>query len=394
MFVIDDIAAADASRPFAIPWSVGSNRGSLQIMRTADAAFQREGGGGAGYVSWGGQFIRQAWPLTLREQGPLVNAGINAITITASGEVPRSPRRDALERLSVDRMETFGRVAMSSALALAGGGERQGAPRRYLVGARKLMPGWTVALLALGLILPALVTSIDAFARARRSGAQIGAWLRWVLSAAVPFAVLFAGCWIFQLVGWLPRSPVEAISPVSSSAFETAPALISLALLFALAWLVLRPALWGHDRNSLTTAAGTTAAGTTAAVALAVVLSVEVLLVWAANPFTALLLAPALHLCLLAALPQSPSSLLLIGGMAAALLLPIVAVIYYGLRFDLGLDVGSYLLLLVTAATSSLATAVLCSLVAGSLVTSAAIAIRLGRVDALSMRPTPEDTDI
>ena len=40
--VIDDIAAASARRPFLVPWSSDATRGSLQLLRTADAALKRE----------------------------------------------------------------------------------------------------------------------------------------------------------------------------------------------------------------------------------------------------------------------------------------------------------------------------------------------------------------
>jgi hypothetical protein len=373
-FALDDIAAATPSRPYLIPWSEGSNRGPLQILRTSEAALQRELGEGAGYQSWGAQFLRQAWPLTLREQGPLVNSGINAISFTTQGEVPRAPAADTLQRISEQRMTDFGRAALSAGLAYDSASTLSASPKRYVVAARKLMPGWAIAVLALGLLLPAMIAAVDAFARARRKGEAIGGYIWWVVSAAVPFAVTLAAAWVFQLADWLPASPGEAISPISRPGFgESAPALIALVLLFMLGWLVLRPALLGHER------ATDPMRPSTAAVALALVFSVEVLLVWAANPFAALLLVPAAHLCLLAAFPERPSRTLLLAGVSiGALALPAIALAYYGVQFDLGLHVGSYLLLLVTSATSSLATGVLCALVGGSLVSTVLIAIRVG----------------
>ncbi len=373
-FVLDDIAAAGAQRPFLIPWSEGPDRTSLQILRSSEAALQREIGAGAGYQSWAGQFVRQAWPITLREQGPLVQAEINAITFTSHGEVPRDPAQDQLEQLSEARMKSFGRSVMSAALAYDSARSLKGSPRKYVVAARKLMPGWAIALLALALLTPPLAASIDAFARARRQGDRIGGWVRWVLSSSVPFAAALAASWAFELAGWLPTSPSEAISPLSKPSFgEVAPALVAIVALFALGWLVLRPALLSAG------AASGRPTGSMPAVALSLVFSVELLLVWAANPFVALLLLPAAHLCLLAALPEGPRRPLLIAGMAlGALLLPALALIYYGTQAELGLQVGGYLLMLVTSATSSLPTAVLCALIGGSLVSSVLIAIAAG----------------
>ena len=110
-----------------------------------------------------------------------------------------------------------------------------------------------------------------------------------------------------------------------------------------------------------------------AAVALALVLSIEVLAVCVVDPFTALMLVPAANLCVIAALPERPRRGLLAGGIVTgALLLPVLALAYYGARLDLGLDPVAYALLLVGSATASVWTAALSALLAGTL-TSAAI---------------------
>jgi hypothetical protein len=121
-------------------------------------------------------------------------------------------------------------------------------------------------------------------------------------------------------------------------------------------------------------------------VVLALLISVESLVVCLSNPFTALLLVPAAHLCLLATLPRSPRRWLLIAAMAVGgLALPALALLYYGARLDLGLDVSAYALMLLTAATGSLWGAVLASVVAGSL--ASLMAVALSRVEPESDMP-------
>ena len=44
-------------------------------------------------------------------------------------------------------------------------------------------------MLSLTLILPALVASVDAFARARRRREPVSAWLLWIAAAAIPFVL-------------------------------------------------------------------------------------------------------------------------------------------------------------------------------------------------------------
>src|SRR5204863_6715396 len=83
LLMVDDIGAATSKRPFVIPWATSSRRGSLQVFRTVDAALARESAARSRQDSWAAQFIRQAWPLTLRGQGPLVANDIDAVTITS-----------------------------------------------------------------------------------------------------------------------------------------------------------------------------------------------------------------------------------------------------------------------------------------------------------------------
>jgi hypothetical protein len=111
-----------------------------------------------------------------------------------------------------------------------------------------------------------------------------------------------------------------------------------------------------------------------AATALALMLSLEVLVVCAVNPFAGLLLIPAAHLCVLTAMAERPGRTLGALAAAAALALPALVLLYYGARFDLGLSLDTYFLMVASSAAGSLPSAILGSLVAGSLVSSAILA--------------------
>jgi hypothetical protein len=360
MIVVHDIAAASASRPFLIPWSTDAKRGSLQLLRTADVALRRELSSEVGSASVGAQFIRLAWPLTLRPQGPLVSEGIDALTLTAGGEVPRGTESDGIDGVSRLRAAHFGRAALSTALALDSIGSET-SPPSYLVWGRKVVPGWAVKLLAFALLAPVVAAALDGFARARRRGRPIGLQMRSTLATAVPFLSLFAAAFVFELLDWLPHTASEALAPASRPSFsESAPALGGLALVFTIAWLVLRPAAMGAARRLNDSEPGE-------AVAVALVLSIALLALWLVNPFAMLLLVPAAHLCLLFATRGSRGRPALIVATAAAVLfLPLLALLYYGTRFDLGLGANRYALMLVVGG-GSLWNIVLVSLIAGSL---------------------------
>jgi hypothetical protein len=376
VLVVDDIGAVSARRPFVMPWSTTSRRASLQAVRTANAVLARESIASSSDDSWAAQFLRQAWPLTLRQQGPLVARGFDAVTMTSRGEVPRGKGPDPLSGISSDRLQIFGRAAFGTALAYDATREIEPSPHRYIVAGSKVIPDWAISLLAIGLMIPAVIASFDAFARARRRRMPIDRAISWTLAGSVPFALTLAVAFGFELIGWLPDSPSEALAPASSPTFGEALApLLGLLVVFVLCWTFLRPALAGPAR-----ALGL--AGPTPTVALALVLSIEVLLVAVVDPFTALMLAPAAHLCVLAALPERPRRSLLAGGIVVgALALPVLALGYYAARLDLGGDPTAYALLIVGSATRSVWTAVLGSLLAGTLVSAAIVLLARPRTD-------------
>jgi hypothetical protein len=367
--VIDDIGAAAPRRPFVLPWSTDSNRASLATARTAEVALRRETGAAAGSESWPRQFMRLAWPLTLREQGPLVRSGLDAVTLTAHGELPRPPGADPLSGVSADRLTRFGRAGFATVLAFDSPRFRGGGPHRDLVMGRNVLPSWSLALLAAALTLPALVAAIDAVARARRRRAPVGDWIGWALGASLAFGVVAAGAIVFELAGWLPRSIEEAVAPATAPSFwEAAPALAALGLLLALAWLTVRRVFAGeaHLRDNASGAA-----------AVALMLAVEVMALCVFNPYAALLLVPVAHLSLLAALPERPrSSVLAPAILAGGLALPAAALLYYGAQLDLGLSLDAYALMLTSAFSGSPTSVVFGSLLAGTLASAVIVTLR------------------
>ncbi|MGH2980315.1 MAG: M28 family peptidase [Solirubrobacterales bacterium] len=370
--VIDDIGATDLRRPFVLPWSTDSRRASLVADRTVEAALRRETGATAGSESWLGQFVRLAWPLTLREQGPLVSAGLDAVTLTARGGLPRGPGADTLPGVSADRLTRFGRAGFASVLAFDSPRFRAAATNRDLVLGRNVLPSWSLGLLAAALTLPALAAAIDAVARGRRRRAPVGEWLAWALGAAVAFGIAALGAIVFELVNWLPGSIEEAVAPSTAPSFgEAAPALAALGLLLTLAWITVRR-LFGGDAHLRDIPSG--------AAAVALMLAIEVLVVCALNPYAGLLLVPAAHLALLTALPERPRrSMLAPAILAGGLVLPALALLYYGARLDLGLSLDSYALMLVSAFSGSLASVVVGSLLAGTLASAVIVTLSAGR---------------
>jgi hypothetical protein len=205
----------------------------------------------------------------------------------------------AAQAVSEDRMQEMGRSALRSITALDGRAQPMPAPRGELFFSRKVVPGWAIRLVVGALILPALIASIDGFARVRRRREPVARWLAWTLAGAVPFVVAWLFSLFLELTGLLPVAPAAPLPPgaIPLDAAGGA-AMAAVALVVVVGWLALRPIVVrvAHARAALDSP------GAGAAVLL--VLSALSVAVWAVNPFAAALLLPGLHLALLLLAPE------------------------------------------------------------------------------------------
>ena len=248
-------------------------------------------------------------------------------------ELPRGTGADTLAGISEDRLTRFGRAAFASVLAFDSPGYRRQAAVALPDRGRNVLPAWSLALLALGLILPALITAC------RRRGA--GAPPR---RAGRPMAALVAGdrtavrgdgngrrC-RFELVGWLPGSIEEAVSPADASVLRRGarPAARPGALFGA---LVGRAA--AHRAGRRTAAAAFARGGRGGARPAAVGRGAGGMRDQPVHGAAARAGgAPVPARRPVAATPRR--ALLAAAMVAGALALPVLALLYYGARFDLG----------------------------------------------------------
>jgi len=366
------------------PWSNDTLRAGIGLQRTVAASLREEQGGGARRASPAGQLARLAFPVGVGPQGVLLDAGYDAVRIAGDGELP-DPGDSTIERLDEDRLEELGRAALRSLTALDAGPRPERGPGTYVTAVSQMMPGWVLALLSLTLILPALVASVDAFARARRRREPVAAWLIWVATRVVGLISGLALAYGLSLAGATPDPPDAPVAPELYPLDVAAGAVLAVVLItIVLGSLALRHVVVGREPRL----ADPFAPG--AAVAVALVLSLAVLALWLVNPYSALLLAPALHLWLLGTLfdpppPRRARFAMVVGG----LLLPVLLVVYYLLALSLDPLSGAwYLLLLVTGGHVSLASALIACLLGGVL--GAVIAVARARPPpALHAVPAP-----
>jgi hypothetical protein len=243
---------------------------------------------------------------------------------------------------------------------------------------------WAVRLLVLALLAPALLASVDGFARVRRRRQAVAVWVPWLLSAAAPFA---SAALLTRLLVWTglvdaPGGPVPA-GALPIGAAQVA-GLVAVTLLFALGWLVRPLAL---RRLAPPDVAGSQGA----AAALALTISGLAFLLWLVNPYAAAFLVLPANLWLLALEPRMPRW----GGLMALAvgLLPLaIAAIADAHALGFGpLQLVWFGVLLVGGGHFGVATWFLWSLVAGCAVCAGAAVLRSRpvRASAPPIAPRP-----
>ena len=203
--VLSQPAVQHPRAPLVIPWSSGAQSTASQLDDTANSTVSEEVGTPAGDEGPIADLFRLALPAGLGEQGPLIKSGLSAVRLSSDGELPINPSEDTPERFSTDTFSRFGRSALSLILALdASPGAVQHGPKGYIGVAGNLLPGWTIALLALSLLVPVGLAAGFGLASSARSPAQAARGGLWAALRALPFLGALVVLLATALVGLLP----------------------------------------------------------------------------------------------------------------------------------------------------------------------------------------------
>ena len=347
VLVISDLGSRTSSGSLLQAWSDDATRAGIGLQRTAaDSIRQEFGDSDAGSGAFG-QFARLSFPIGIGAQGALLEAGYDAVRISGTGELPPEGN-GPVEAIDADHLGMLGRATLRTLTAVDQGGRPKHGPESYVQAVSQILPGWVISLLAGTLLLPVLVASVDAFARARRRHVDVLRWLRWVAAWVAPFLAGLALIQFLALVGATPAPPPAPVPPDVLPLDGAALAVlagVAVTMLLALLlgrWLAARP---DPDlREPVEPGAG---------VALALAIATGSLLLWLVNPYAGLLAVPAAHLWMLTVLtrPMPPRRLraVLIGaGVAPAVLVAV----YYMFALSLNPLHGAWYLLMLLAGHS------------------------------------------
>jgi hypothetical protein len=353
--VIDELGVRRSRGPLIVSWSNDHTRGNLGLERTAQASLRQELGSASSMEGFLAQVPRLALPIGLGGQGVLLEHGIDALRLSGSGELDAGPSAE----LNQERYGQLGRSVLRLFSALDAGGTPEHGPPSYLTASTKVLPGWAIVLLAGTLLLPPLVASVDAFARARRQREEVARWFGWLGAGVAAFVAAYVVAELYVLTGAVPDPPPAPLQPDTVHVDSAASGGLALCLLVAaLAWFFGQRLV--GDRLGLMERPG---AG--AGVAIALSLTLVGAAVWLLNPYAGLVLIPAVHawtLAALAPLRRAPALALIAFGLVP---LALVAA-FYAVRFGLGpLEGAWYAFLLVTGHQTGLAATLLaCALAA------------------------------
>jgi hypothetical protein len=199
-------AAPRPSPPLVIPWSTGPESTSSQLADTANSTVSKETDTPAGDEGPLDDLFRLAAPAGLGDQAPMIEAGIPAVRLSSDGELPIDPAEDTVENFGTDTFDRFGRAALALVLSLdSNSAPIEHGPGGYIGVAGNLLPGWTIALLALALLVPVALAAGAGLASAAHSPLEAARGVVWTALRALPFLgglVVFA---LAVLVGLMPN---------------------------------------------------------------------------------------------------------------------------------------------------------------------------------------------
>src|SRR4051794_7748035 len=324
VLVVSDLGAPRRRGSFIVPWSSSTGRAGIGLQRTVADSIREELDQPIEGTGAAGQLFRLAFPLGIGGQGVFLERGFESVRISGSGELPLPSEDRAADR---DTLGGLGRATLRTLTALDTSGGPAHGPAVYVTAVSQVVPGWVLVLLSITLLLPMVVTAVDAFARARRRRIEVGVWMRWVGMFVAPFLAALAMAELLALAGATPAPPAAAVPPAENPLdLPALGVLVGVALAGLLAYLFARSLLLRGERARVqghplggaaasqtvegeavvdTPPASTEApveidpADTGAACALGLVMALASLVLWLLNPYAALMVVPAADLWLL-----------------------------------------------------------------------------------------------
>jgi hypothetical protein len=313
---------------------------AVELLTTADASVLAETGARTTYPTVLDQLVDLAFPFSFYGQSPFIGADVSAVTLTSAGDRPPAPPDDVTATFDNARLGELGRAAQRLIVSLDGAAEVAAGTVSYVYLGGRFIRGFAIAFLLVVAILPALVATADLAARVHRRGIELAPALRSYGLRLLAWAFAAGLAALFSFVGLLPNGVPRPLSPDAGPGVDwPIGALAALLALSSGGWLLARQRLLPRRRVERVEELGGHLVVMLVLCAISVGLAI-------ANPFSLLLVLPSLHAWLW--IPHARDSsviwrtVLYLLGFAG----PLLVLISFAVRFDLGLDAPWYLVAL------------------------------------------------
>jgi hypothetical protein len=337
--VINLDAVAGSGRPRLLIAGDTARSPSAALVRTAALRILEETGTEPVRAAALRQLLDLGFPFTLAEQGPFVARGIPAVTITTLPDSASQGFDDA--GFDVQRLAELGRAAQNLIASLDAGLELAQGTTSYVYFGTRIVRGWAMELVLMTALLPFLIGAIDLFAHCRRRRIPLTPAARSLRSRLLFWG--YAGLLVFTAarLGAFPNGEARPLPP-DSSLYRPSPVVVGiLATLLLVGWLVSRePLIPRRPVRPDETLAGHTVA--------LLALGLIALLVVATNPFSLVYLLPSLYAWLWLPQAQSAGPLARAGLLVLGFAGPLLLLLSFSTRLELGFQTPWYLLSLVS----------------------------------------------
>jgi Peptidase family M28 len=304
------------------------------LVETLRAALAQEGGSDPARPSGLQQLIGLAFPFSPYEQAPFVSRGIPAVTVTTAGARPPEIRQRSGARLDIRHLGLIGLAAQDTVDAMEQPVSLAQGPASYVYLGQRLIRGWAIEIVLVGMLLPYLAAAVDLFARCRRRRIRIAPALRSYRSRLGFWAWVGALFLVFGLLGFWGRGGGHP--PSLNSVTWPGTALIAFVLLAGIGWIVGRSRLLPRrEIRPEERLAGQSGA--------LLALGVVGLLVAATNPYALAFVLPSLHAWLWLPQTQTRHPALRASVFTAGFAGPFYLVWSFATHYGLGWDAPWYL---------------------------------------------------
>jgi hypothetical protein len=349
---LDSVAGPGIPRLEIAGENARSPAGALVATAHASLLEENESGREPGHENAFNQLLDLAFPINFYDQAPLLGGGVSSITLTAAGSRPPRPGDDAAA-FTPDRIGEIGRAAQSLVLSVDAAAEVASGTESYVYLNGRVLRGFSIQLLLVVALLPALVATIDLWARLRRRELVLGAALRSYRSRLGVW--LWAGGLgaLFTLLGLFPNGEPRPL-PLDIEEAQRWPfaAVAGLVALSGVGWLLARARLVPREPVER----GDELAGHLAAMLVLCVIAIAMAVV---NLYLLLFVLPSLHAWLWAPHVRDSAPWLRALAFCVGLAGPAALLVATAFRFDLGLDAPWYVATLFTTGYASVVQLVL-----------------------------------